>query len=349
MPLRRRPAEPSPRLLALLAGPDPERGAVEAHASGAEHPAVAEEFWLPRREWLEERSATPGHRRSREEATEPHVNPSAPGEAPARGHRAPPGRHRRPRPPGPALLSVPAALRGARVTGPAAAAVGMVVVVLLAVGVFGVRVAWARAASAPEPVVAGAGTSAPSALVSRTPRAGVPGDLVGPSSRPSSPPSGAGGAGRLVVHVVGQVRRPGVVVLSAGARVGEALTRAGGALPGADLGALNLARALVDGEQVRVPRPGEAPPAAAEAPGGAGAAGSAGPAGGGTAGSATPVNLNTATVAVLEELPGVGPVLAQRIVDWRTEHGRFTSVDELAEVSGIGEKMFAQLQGKVTV
>ena len=346
MPLRRRPAEPSPRLLALLAGPD--QGAVEAQASGAEDQAEAEGFWLPRREWLEERPATAGHRRGREEATQPHPNPSAPGEAPARGHRAPPGRHRRPRPPGPALLSVPVALRGARVTGPAAAAVGMVVVVLLAVGVFGVRVAWARAASAPEPVVAGAGTSAPSALVSRTPGAGVPGDAVSPSSRPSSPPSGAGGAGRLVVHVVGQVRRPGVVVLSPGARVGEALTRAGGALPGADLGALNLARALVDGEQVRVPKPGEAAPAAAEAPGGAGAAGSGGAASG-TAGSALPVNLNTATVAVLEELPGVGPVLAQRIVDWRTEHGRFTSVDELAEVSGIGEKMFAQLQGKVTV
>jgi competence protein ComEA len=229
----------------------------------------------------------------------------------------------------------------------------MVVVVLVAVGVFGVRVAWARAASAPEPVAAGVGTSAPSALVSRTPGVGVQGVGVpggaGSSSRPPTPQSGTGGAGRLVVHVVGQVRRPGVVVLPPGARVGEALARAGGALPGADLGALNLARALVDGEQVRVPRPGEAPPAAAEVPGGAGAAGSAGAAGGGTAGSAAPVNLNTATVAVLEELPGVGPVLAQRIVDWRTEHGRFTSVDELAEVSGIGEKMFAALQDKVTV
>jgi competence protein ComEA len=126
--------------------------------------------------------------------------------------------------------------------------------------------------------------------------------------------------------------------------VGDALAKAGGALPGADLSALNLARPLVDGEQVRVPKPGEAaPPVAQGLDGGA-------PGGGpGGAGSSAPVNLNTANATVLEELPGVGPVLAQRIVDWRTEHGRFASVDELAEVSGIGEKMFAQLQGKVTV
>jgi competence protein ComEA len=93
-----------------------------------------------------------------------------------------------------------------------------------------------------------------------------------------------------------------------------------------------------------VPKPGEAaPPVAQGLDGGS-------PGGGpGGAGSSAPVNLNTATATVLEELPGVGPVLAQRIVDWRSEHGRFASVDELAEVSGIGEKMFAQLQGKVTV
>jgi competence protein ComEA len=148
------------------------------------------------------------------------------------------------------------------------------------------------------------------------------------------------------VHVVGQVRRPGVVVLTLGARVGDALTTVGGALPGADLRALNLARVLVDGEQVWVPKPGEAAPAPASAPGAAQGAAGAGTASHGAGGL---VNLNTTSAAVLEELPGVGPVLAQRIVDWRTEHGRFTSVDELAEVSGIGEKMFAALQDKVTV
>jgi competence protein ComEA len=155
--------------------------------------------------------------------------------------------------------------------------------------------------------------------------------------------------GTVVVHVVGQVARPGVVTLPAGSRVRDAVAAAGGASRGADLAALNLARPLVDGEQVHVPRPGEAP-AAVGGPGGsaAGGAGGAASAGPGAAGTG-PVNLNTATTAVLEELPGVGPVLAQRIVDWRTAHGRFTSVGELAEVSGIGEKMFTQLQDKVTV
>jgi competence protein ComEA len=148
----------------------------------------------------------------------------------------------------------------------------------------------------------------------------------------------------VTVHVVGEVQRPGVVELPTGSRVGDAVARAGGALRGGDLGAVNLARVLVDGEQIRVPKPGESVPAA-------GASGGTSGGDGGSASSTSDglVNLNTATTAQLEELPGVGPVLAQRIVDWRTEHGRFTSVDELAEVSGIGEKMFAQLQPKVTV
>jgi competence protein ComEA len=142
--------------------------------------------------------------------------------------------------------------------------------------------------------------------------------------------------------------------------VREAVEQAGGALPGADLGALNLARLVVDGEQVRVPKPGEAvaaTPGAAGLPatGAAGGSGGGGSGGGGSgsggagAGAAGPVNLNTASQAALEDLPGVGPVLAQRIIAWRSEHGRFTSVDELAEVSGIGEKMFAQLQSRVTL
>jgi competence protein ComEA len=227
-------------------------------------------------------------------------------------------------------------LQGARVSGPAAAALGIAAVVL------GVRVAWAKASSAPvrvgsSAVTAGGGSalasraSTPSGFGSQA-TAGGPG---GPGGVPSGPQ-------QLVVHVVGQVKRPGVVLLRPGARVRDAVAKAGGALPGADLAAVNLARVVVDGEQVRVPRPGEAASAADAASSGADGAGAAGSAGG-------LVNLNTASESALEELPGVGPVLAQRIIDWRTEHGRFTSVDELAEVSGIGEKMFAQLQGKVTV
>jgi len=147
------------------------------------------------------------------------------------------------------------------------------------------------------------------------------------------------------VHVVGQVRHPGVLQLPAGSRVADAVERAGGATTHADLSAINLARPLVDGEQVRVPRPGDVVgPQGPAAPGGA-ESGASGSDGGGTG----LVNLNTASQAELEELPGVGPVLAQRILDWRAQHGRFTTVDELGEVSGVGEKTFAQLQPKVTV
>lgn len=139
-------------------------------------------------------------------------------------------------------------------------------------------------------------------------------------------------AGEVVVDVAGKVAHPGVVTLPLGARVGDALHAAGGPLPGVDLSALNLARKLVDGEQVLV---GIAPP-----PGTA-----AGPA---TAGSGL-VNLNTATADQLESLPGVGPVLAQRIVDWRQTHGAFRSVEQLREVSGIGAAKYADLKAKVTV
>lgn len=152
-----------------------------------------------------------------------------------------------------------------------------------------------------------------------------------------APGGPAGSVAPLVVAVTGRVRRPGVVTVPSGARVIDALQAAGGPLPGADLALLNLARKLADGELIVVGMPGVAPGPSGAAPGGpAGAGGSQ-------------VDLNTATAADLDTLPGVGPVLAQRILDWRTEHGRFASVDQLADVPGIGESRLSQLRDLVRV
>jgi len=145
----------------------------------------------------------------------------------------------------------------------------------------------------------------------------------------------------VVVHVAGRVRRPGIVTVPAGARVADAIEAAGGVRPGTRLRGLNLARVLVDGEQIRVGLPPAPDPVGGPVPApGPGAPGSA---------VAGLVNLNTATLAELETLPGIGPVTAQAILDWRTEHGRFSRVDELVEVSGIGEKTLADLAPLVTV
>ncbi len=146
------------------------------------------------------------------------------------------------------------------------------------------------------------------------------------------------GGPEVVVAVGGRVRRPGLVQLPAGSRVDDAVEAAGGATRPRDLALVNLARRLVDGEQVLV---GVAPPDAPAGPAG-GAAGAAGAAAG-------PLDLNTATLAQLDALPGIGPVLAQRVLDWRTEHGRFASVDQLREVSGIGEATYAKLEAQVRV
>jgi competence protein ComEA len=170
---------------------------------------------------------------------------------------------------------------------------------------------------------------------------------------------------RLIwVDVAGAVRRPGLYSLPAGARVAAALERAGGARARANRAAVNLAAKLADGQQVFVPmqgRGGEATPAA----GGGGAAGAAagsavgapgvdasgasisgagagGPAGGATAGAR--ISLSNATQAQLEQLDGIGPALAQRIIQYRQQHGGFRSIDELKQVSGIGDKRFETLR-----
>ncbi|GAB3541098.1 hypothetical protein GCM10027403_32010 [Arthrobacter tecti] len=150
-----------------------------------------------------------------------------------------------------------------------------------------------------------------------------------------------GETGRVVVHVAGAVLSPGVVEALPGSRVFEVLESAGGALPEADLSAVNLAAVVVDGQQVVIPTVGEAiPPAAANADQGA-----TGPA----PDSVPLVNLNTAEVAELEELPKVGPVLAERIVQWRTEHGAFTRAEELDAIPGTGPAMLEALLPLVTL
>jgi len=167
---------------------------------------------------------------------------------------------------------------------------------------------------------------------------GVPGSIAATANAPAGAASTS--ATRLVVDVAGKVRRPGIVELPAGSRVIDALEAAGGARRGAKLSALNLARLLVDGEQllVGVRAAATAPPA---------------PPAGSPLGSAStptaPINLNTATQADLESLPGIGPVTALAILAWRDENGLFTSVDELLEVSGIGDATLADVRAFVTV
>lgn len=188
--------------------------------------------------------------------------------------------------------------------------------VAVAVLVFGVRqVSHSRAAEAPQ-----GGT--PIAL----PRDG----------------NGSGpGAARLVVHVAGAVRRPGVYRLRDGARVDDAVQRAGGATRRAELTQLNLAAKLEDGRQVVVPL---------RAPGtGSGAAAAPATAAAAPTAPVAPINLNSATLEQLDTLDGVGPATAKKILEYREQHGGFGRVEELGEISGIGEKRLASLREQVTM
>jgi competence protein ComEA len=146
---------------------------------------------------------------------------------------------------------------------------------------------------------------------------------------------------RMVVHVVGAVRRPGLYRLRDGMRVADAVARAGGATRHADLAGLNLAAPLVDGTQVLVP-PRVTVTQAGASSGSTATAGSAG------SGVAAKVSLAAATAEQLDELPGVGPVTAQKILDYRAEHGPFGSVDDLDDVPGIGPTRVEQLRDLVT-
>ncbi|MFD7782995.1 helix-hairpin-helix domain-containing protein [Streptomyces nojiriensis] len=204
----------------------------------------------------------------------------------------------------------------------AVAAVG--VVLLAAVGFAGQQYWSARPRAVTVPAVVAPG-AVPAAA---TAPAGAPAAGVGAG--------GTAGAARIVVDVSGKVRDPGVRRLPAGSRVEDALAAAGGVRPGTDTTGLNRARVLVDGEQVVVGAPAPPPPAA-----GTGVGAGSGPGSGLGSG---PLSLGSATVAQLDGLPGVGPVLAQHIVDFRTARGGFRSVEELRQVDGIGERRFADLR-----
>ncbi|WP_307868732.1 ComEA family DNA-binding protein [Cellulosimicrobium cellulans] len=227
---------------------------------------------------------------------------------------------------------------------PRVAVAALAVVLLLAAGVVLLR----SPADGVEPVARVGGAQADGATTATGDGATAPadgsavdtgatGDATGPGGGGADPGTGAAPSGGVVVHVVGQVAAPGLVTVAADARVADALEAAGGATAEADLAALNLARTVTDGEQILVPRPGEAVPAAGTAPAGAGSATDA------------TVDLNAADAATLDALPGIGPVLAERIVAWREENGPFTAVEELGEVSGIGPAVLADVRDLVRV
>lgn len=218
-------------------------------------------------------------------------------------------------------------------------AVAAVLAVVLGVGW------WWR--SAPQPVAPGA-TFSGAAEAGAEPTIGASSpasSLEGSARAPAAPGATGSTSAEVTVHVVGLVRKPGIVRLPAGSRLAAAVDAAGGAGPAADLSSVNLARVALDGEQISVlgrgPRAGRwtAPPQSS----------GTSPSLPGTTATEGPLDLNSASAEALQELPGVGPVLASRIVEWRTRHGRFSSVEELREVEGIGDRKFATLSDAVQV
>jgi len=175
------------------------------------------------------------------------------------------------------------------------------------------------------------------------PQAAASADSPQVDSMPTVPValSSGGASGSVIVDVEGKVAKPGVRTLPPGSRILDAINAAGGALPGTDVAALNQAQVLVDGEQVLV---GITPPPQDDA-------GTTSGHGKGKKvhGSVEPVHLNTASVDDLQQLPGIGPALAQRVVDYRTQHGAFHSVDDLRQVSGFGGQRYTNLSSMLAL
>ncbi|WP_459549769.1 helix-hairpin-helix domain-containing protein [Nocardia sp. X0981] len=232
---------------------------------------------------------------------------------------------------------IPERFRGARLDTGRRAVLTMAAVGLLTALITTVVVLWERPVTQPVPPLPAA---YPAALPSGSGEAAVPADPVPAPAPPAE----------LVVSVVGLVRNPGLVRLPPGSRVADAITAAGGTTAGADPTGLNLAQRLADGDQVRVGAADAGAPPAGSATVSGGGAPAAAP-GAGVAGrpAGAPVNLNIATESDLDALPGVGPVTAKAIIAWRATNGRFTEVEQLGEVDGIGPARLARLRELVTI
>lgn len=275
-----------------------------------EHPAAADGTTVPTRVRMPEPEPTHTRIRRPLELAPPVPELLEPVEIPE------PGRHASRRI-GAIAGAVPDTLRGRVTLGPGQVAV-LAVLVAVALALLSWWVVRSQGSAVPVPVEL---SPASTPLV----------DMPSGSATPTT-------SSKVVVDVTGKVRRPGIAVLHTGARVVDALRAAGGARSGVNLASLNLARVLVDGEQIVV---GQAAPQP-------GIAASSVPSTGGTP-TGTLVNLNTADETTLESLPEVGPVTAQAILAWRDAHGAFTSVDELLEVDGIGDATLAKLTPYVTL
>jgi competence protein ComEA len=310
----------SRRLASLTADID----ATRAEEPGA--PSAADDPWLAGHTRIRPLRAVPDPR-----AGDPPRGPDPPS-TPAAPIVPRPGRHAARRR---AARLVPEALRGRVALGPTQLAV---VAVLVALGL--AVTAWWVVRGDPErlqaPSVPASSGAAPAGAAAPLTAATPAAPAASAASGARSPGAATGAAATVTVDVTGKVRRPGIVVLDVGARVVDAVESAGGARRGVDLSSLNLARVLVDGEQIVV----GGPPAPNS---GAAAAAGAAPPGGAL------VNLNTASESELETLPEVGPVTAESIVAWRTEHGGFSSVDELLEVDGIGDATLAKIAPHATI
>lgn len=189
-------------------------------------------------------------------------------------------------------------------------------------------------------------------VLPRTANGGAAPALVLTAASPSPEVAASPGApAEVMVYVCGAVRRPGVVRLPAGARVSDAIDLAGGPTGRAELAAVNLAAKIADGQQIFVPEraaSGAASGSATVAPGAA-AAGVAGASAAAPAAPGALVNLNTASLQELESLSGVGPSTAQKIIDYRTANGGFTSIEQLMDVPGIGDAKFAAVKDSITI